>query len=74
MSVVFASNSPASDCAESTKRCNAGPKPPTAADVSSSSEAILSLGSAARPRSTASSIVPMSSGTVVRVMVCPGVK
>ena len=50
---------------ESTSRCSAGPNPPTAFDVSVSSESIFSLGSTARPRLAASSAGPTSLGTVL---------
>jgi hypothetical protein len=69
---IFAWKSPTIDCVESTSRCSAGPKPPTACAVSSSSEAILALGSADKPRLAASSAGPISLGTVPLVMVCPG--
>ena len=48
---------------ESTSRCSAGPKPPTAFEVSVSSWSIFSFGSTARPRFAESSAGPTSLGT-----------
>ena len=54
----------------STRRRRDGPSPPTASDVSCSSDATLSLGSAANARLAASSAGPIWLGTVVLVIVC----
>ena len=74
ISEMLVLKSPAIAWVESTSRCSAGPSPPTAWAVSSSSAAILSLGSTASPRLAASSVGPISTGTVVLVMVWPGEK
>ena len=59
---------------ESTRRCNAGPRPPTAWDVSVSSASIFSFGSTARLLLAASSAGPTSLGTELLVMVVPGAR
>ena len=62
MSLMLVLTSPTIAWVASTSRCSAGPSPPTACDVSSSSQAILSFGSTARPLLAASSAGPISAG------------
>ncbi len=68
MSAMLVWKSPAIAWVESTRRCSAGPSPPTATAVSSSSSPTFSLGSAASIRLASSRIGPIGAGTVVSVM------
>ncbi len=73
-SVIWVLKSPTMAWVESTKRCRAGPSPPTDCAVSSSSWPIFSLGSTAKPRFAVSRAGPISAGTVPLVMVCPSAR